>query len=432
MAVTIIGCNIIESLLLLLLCGLCCWQLESQLRESSFMVAAFINVRQTRDIIITDAVQRIRRDGYPVEKHHVLTKDGYALTLHRIPQYNTSTTAGSSACGIYSRRPVVFLLAGIYASSDAWLLNGRENSLPYLLWRQGYDIWLGNNRGNIYTRRNVWYNATEREFWNFSWHEMSIYDMPAMVDYIMQCTGEAKMHFVGISQGGTVFLVLNSMLPQYNGVFKTAHLLAPVAYVSNTKGGLAKIFGPILGTRNYVAKVLEGMEMVSTNKFVKKFLSSLCFENERPMVCVSRLWPAVGYDTQHLNKTLLPDIMANFPVGGSFKQIMHYFQGYVSTKFRQYDYGPEKNWLMYNQLEPPDYKLELITAPVTIFYAENDYIVSVEDIWRLLMRLRNLQAVYKIPRRRWNHFDFICGLGVREFIFDKIIRAANYYEYTYS
>ncbi|XP_067618433.1 lipase 3 isoform X2 [Eurosta solidaginis] len=378
-------------------------------------------------------VKRIRRDGYPVEKHHVLTKDGYALALHRIPQYNKSPPLTPTVSGTYSsRHPVVFLLAGIYASSDAWLLNGRESSLPYLLWRQGYDIWLGNNRGNVYTRRNVWYNTTEREFWNFSWHEMSIYDMPAMLDYIIRCTGEKKMHFVGISQGGTIFLVLNSVLPQYNAVFKTAHLLAPVAYVSNTKGVLAKIFGPILGTRNYVAKVLEGMEMVSTNRFIKKFLSSLCFENERPMVCVSRLWPAVGYDTQHLNKSLLPDIMANFPVGGSFKQIMHYFQGYVSTKFRQYDYGPEKNWLLYDQLDPPDYNLELITAPITLYYAENDYIVSEADIWRLLMRLRNMQAIYKIPRKRWNHFDFICGLGVREFIFDKIIRSANFYEYMYS
>ena len=134
---------------------------------------------------------------------------------------------------------------------------------------------------------------------------MSIYDMPAMIDYIIRRSGEAKMHFVGISQGGTVFLVLNSMLPQYNAVFKTATLLAPVAYVSNTKGALAKVVGPILGTRNYISKVLEGVEMVSTNKFVKKFLSMACLEGERPLVCVSRLWPAVGYDTRHLNKVML-------------------------------------------------------------------------------------------------------------------------------
>ncbi|XP_037953654.1 lipase 3-like [Teleopsis dalmanni] len=387
------------------------------------LVAGFSSfTRQTREIIITDAVRRIRRDGYPVEKHNVQTKDGYILTLHRIPYLHPIQKT-------VLRRPVVFLLAGIYASSDAWLLNGQENSLPYLLSKSGFDVWLGNNRGNIYCRRNIWYNTTDREFWDFSWHEMSVYDMPATIEYIIKKTGEPKMHFVGISQGGTVFLVLNSMLPQYNAVFKTATLLAPVAYVSNTKGSLAKVFGPILGTRNYISKLLEGVEMVSTNKIVKQFLSMACLENERPSVCVSRLWPAVGYDTEHLNKTLLPDIMANFPVGGSFKQIMHYFQGYVSTKFRQYDYGPEKNWLMYQQLEPPEYCMELVTVPITIYYAENDYIVSVEDIWKLMLRLRSLHAIYKLPWKRWNHFDFICGLGVREFIFDKIVKSLITYEY---
>jgi len=122
-------------------------------------------------------------------------------------------------------------------------------------------VWLGNNRGNIYCRKNMWTNTTEREFWDFSWHEMGVYDLPAQVDYVLRTTGQRAMHFVGISQGGTVFLVLNSMMPQYNAVFKSATLLAPVAYVSNTKSGLAKVIGPVLGTRNYVSKMLEGVEM---------------------------------------------------------------------------------------------------------------------------------------------------------------------------
>jgi len=150
----------------------------------------------------------------------------------------------------------------------------------------------------------MWTNTTEREFWDFSWHEMGVYDLPAQVDYVLRTTGQRAMHFVGISQGGTVFLVLNSMMPQYNAVFKSATLLAPVAYVSNTKSGLAKVIGPVLGTRNYVSKMLEGVEMFSTNKFFKKFLSMTCLENEKPLVCISRLWPAVGYDTR-FEKTAL-------------------------------------------------------------------------------------------------------------------------------
>uniref|UniRef100_A0A1B0G8S8 Lipase n=1 Tax=Glossina morsitans morsitans TaxID=37546 RepID=A0A1B0G8S8_GLOMM len=390
-----------------------------------FVDTSFVfHTKSNREVIITDAMKRIHHDGFPVEQHNVQTKDGYVLTLHRIPCRQRKLDDH-----VLQKRPVVLLMAGIYASSDVWLLNGAEDSLPYLLSNNGYDVWLGNNRGNIYARHNIWYNDTQPEFWNFSWHEMSIYDLPAMIDFIRACTGEERMHFIGISQGGTIFLVLNSMLPQYNKHFKTAVLLAPVTYVGNTKAPLAKLFGPLLGTRNYISKILEGVEMVSTNKYVKKFLSMTCLKSEPPRACVSRLWPAVGYNTQMLNLTLLPDLMANFPVGGSFKQLMHYFQGYMSKNFRQYDYGREMNWLRYHQLEPPAYQLQKVTVPVILFFAQNDYIIALEDMFKLIKHLPNVKMLYKLPPKYWNHFDFICGLRVREFIYNKVIDEFNFYEY---
>lgn len=46
-------------------------------------------------------------------------------------------------------------------------------------------------------------------------------------------TGEQKLHYVGHSQGGTVFLVLNSMKTEYNDKIASAHLLAGVGYMAN-------------------------------------------------------------------------------------------------------------------------------------------------------------------------------------------------------
>jgi len=42
-----------------------------------------------------------------------------------------------------------------------------------------------------------------------------------------------------------------------------------------------------------------------------------------------------------------------------------------------YDYGSEKNLIIYNATEPPDYKLERITVPIILFYADNDWLSSV-------------------------------------------------------
>lgn len=59
-------------------------------------------------------VRRIQNDGYNVERHSVTTKDGYVLTLHRIPQVDPES-------GSLLRRPAVFLLSGLYASSDVYV-----------------------------------------------------------------------------------------------------------------------------------------------------------------------------------------------------------------------------------------------------------------------------------------------------------------------
>lgn len=60
-------------------------------------------------------VRRIQHDGYNVEQHRVITKDGYVLTLHRIPQVQLDA---NGTFYTVLRRPVVFLLSGLYASSD--------------------------------------------------------------------------------------------------------------------------------------------------------------------------------------------------------------------------------------------------------------------------------------------------------------------------
>lgn len=61
--------------------------------------------------------------------------------------------------------------------------------------------------GNTYSRRHISLNPNDPKFWDFSWHEIGIYDIPATIDYILQQTNQTKLSYVGHSQGVTAMYV---------------------------------------------------------------------------------------------------------------------------------------------------------------------------------------------------------------------------------
>lgn len=57
---------------------------------------------------------------------------------------------------------------GLISSADDWCLNTDKNSIALVLANKGYDIWLGNNRGNKYSMNHTSLNIKSRKFWDFS------------------------------------------------------------------------------------------------------------------------------------------------------------------------------------------------------------------------------------------------------------------------
>lgn len=120
--------------------------------------------------------------------------------------------------------------------------------LAYILAEEGYDVWLGNARGNHYSRRHLTLNPNlfgDKSFWQFSWDEVGNIDLPAMIDHVLGQTGKSALHYIGMSQGTTAFFVMGSMRPEYNKKIISMHALAPVAYMTHTTNGLFRLIAPL-------------------------------------------------------------------------------------------------------------------------------------------------------------------------------------------
>lgn len=159
------------------------------------VVATFLGISfASQEDIYRDFKDIIFARGYALEEHSVLTEDGYILGLMRIPGKfgNHKKVAG----------PPVLLIAGIVDSSDSWVLND-EQSPAFLLAKAGYDVWLGNNRGNKYSRRHINLNTESEAYWDFSWEEAGQNDLPALTDFILASTGYQKLAYIAHSMGTT-------------------------------------------------------------------------------------------------------------------------------------------------------------------------------------------------------------------------------------
>lgn len=76
--------------------------------------------------------------GYAHEEHVVVTKDGYLLTLHRIPGRKGESAACLLGAGADAKKPAVYLHHGLLMNSEVWVcLTDEGRCLPFVLAEQG-------------------------------------------------------------------------------------------------------------------------------------------------------------------------------------------------------------------------------------------------------------------------------------------------------
>lgn len=132
-----------------------------------------------------------------METYQVVTDDGYILGVYRIPgKLNERSTSNSG-------KPVVLMQHALVCDMMVFIMNEASVAPAFYLANQGYDVWLGNNRGNRFSDRHTTLDPKSKEYWQFDWEQMGTSDQPAVIDFILSKTGQSKLSYVGHSQGTT-------------------------------------------------------------------------------------------------------------------------------------------------------------------------------------------------------------------------------------
>uniref|UniRef100_A0A8C3TEZ4 AB hydrolase-1 domain-containing protein n=1 Tax=Chelydra serpentina TaxID=8475 RepID=A0A8C3TEZ4_CHESE len=289
-------------------------------------------------------------------------------------------------------KPVVFLQHGLLADGTSWIINVATNSLGFILADAGYDVWIGNSRGNTWSRRHVNLSVHQEEFWAFSYDEMAKYDHPAVVDFIVQKTGQEKLYYVGHSEGTTTAFIAFSTMPQLAQRIKMYFALAPVATLKYAQSLLTKL--ALLP--DAVIKVFGVKEFIRQNFFADLFAAEFCSQGMLSQFCGNLMFELCGFNEKNLNMSRIYVYIIHAPSGTSVQNMIHWKQD-----------------------TPPLYNVTDMQVPTAMWSGGNDWLADPTDVAFLLPQVINLVYHKVIPD--WNHLDFIWGLDAPERMYNEIL-----------
>ncbi|XP_019339825.1 lysosomal acid lipase/cholesteryl ester hydrolase isoform X2 [Alligator mississippiensis] len=356
-----------------------------------------------------DIIEMITYRGYPAEEYNVETKDGYILTIQRIPR-------GRNNANDIGPKPVVFLQHGLLTDASNWITNMPDNSLGFLLADAGYDVWMGNSRGNTWSRQHKTLSVDHEAFWAFSYDEMAKYDLPAVINFIVQKTGQEKLYYVGHSQGTTIAFIAFSTMPQLARRIKVFFALAPVARTKYIKTPLLKL--ALLP--DVTIKELFGKKEFLPSTFFGQVISvSLCSQPRFVKLCSNVMFVLAGFNPDNLNLSRVDVYTAHAPAGTSVQNMIHWKQGIRSGVLKAYDGGILYNLVHYKQKIPFIYEVADMNVPTAIWSGGNDWLSTPREVARLRPEIKNLVYDKFIPS--WNHLDFLWGLDAPKLMYKEMI-----------
>jgi len=351
--------------------------------------------------------------GYPFQEHRTITKDGYILTLWRIPCRNHTK----------DKCTPVYFQHGLEDTGFSFLFQSIEENLPIKLYNLGYDIWIGNIRGNRFSLGHTHLNSKDKRgpYWDFTYDEMGKYDLPAIANHIKATTRARRIKYICHSQGCAMLVALGSLDPQYvQSIIDSTVAFAPAVYIQYHNSLLVKL------------TLWSQFAYIYSSTGLKTVLSSdICYTAVKylgyffPRIFMSVLYLILGpVDKVSLAIDRLPVLAAYLPGGTSVLNMIHFTQAAKSSVFQMFDYGKEGNLKHYGRETPPPYNIDnwqQINMRWRIVYGEKDPFIPKPAIMELVKRIDRNGNIEMQGIKDGNHFDIFGGTYASKLIYPQII-----------
>ncbi|KAI8465183.1 MAG: Alpha/Beta hydrolase protein [Monoraphidium minutum] len=357
--------------------------------------------------------------GYPLEAYEVTTEDGYILALYRIPHGRYRNTQRGP-------KPIVFLQHGVTLASSSFVVLNANESLAFVLADAGFDVWMGNTRGNVYSSGHVTLSRFEDEFWQFGIDQLALIDLPTKIDFILAKTGATKMAFVGHSQGCTLAFMLLSAIPEYNDKISVVNHMGPVVFVDELVAPFLRLAPSI--NLDQVLTVLNIPEFLPL-RLTAPVIQNLCDTYPQDEICAALVSFFFFGPSQYITPDDYLVIWRTWPSGVSTRNLQHWAQMFRDRRLEltAFDYGdlcnrtkwipgqglqphPMKescNLAEYGTERPPAYDITRIRTPMAFFLAEYDVLTVSQDVAEQYRRLPNNVTVAEFIYAGYGHMDFV-------------------------
>lgn len=303
--------------------------------------------------------------GYDVESHIIKTEDNYLLTIQRLIKLDTTIMENTR------NGKVVYFHHGLLQDSEIWVsMIDKDSNLPFILYDLGYDVWLGNNRGNKYSQKHLFFRVDSEDFWDFSLDEFALFDIPSTIDYILSVTGKPNLIYIGFSQGSAQAFASISINLKLNEKIEKVIAISP----ATTPHGLYSGFIDIL---------LKSSPSILFLLFSRRiFIPSIIFWK-------NILYPAFfgttidlanhilfNWKSKNIRKAQKLASYSHLYSTTSVKTVVHWIQIISSKKFQMFHdskYG-------LTGFSPISYPLRNIKTPIHLIYGTSDSLINIDII----------------------------------------------------